>query len=46
MVFAVKPQCSKNNTDGDKNDPENPNETFELIIEDVRDSGVCTKSEK
>ena len=46
VVFAVKPQCSKNNTDGDKNDPENPNETFELIIEEVRDSGVCTKSQK
>ena len=46
VVFAVKPQCKNGWTKWEKSDPENPNETFDLILEDVRDSGTCMQSQK
>ena len=44
IVFAIKPQCKKK--DKPNNNPDNPVETFDPIVEEVRDSGPCQLSQK
>ena len=43
VVFAVKPQCDSSTED---KDPENPNEVFSSITEEVGKSKTCSQSEK
>jgi hypothetical protein len=42
IVFAIKPQCKKKETQNQ----DNPSETFSPIVEEVRDSGPCQLSQK
>ena len=44
VVFAIKPQCKDDWWD--KQDPENPNETYEKFTEEVRDSWTCSLTQK
>ena len=44
IVFAIKPQCK--GKEWEKQDPENPNETFEKFTEEVRDSWTCSQTQK
>ena len=46
IVFAVKPQCKSGDDDWDSEPSENPNQSYEPIIEDVRDSWICLQSQK
>lgn len=43
IVFVIKPQC-KSSEWTPLQDPANPNETFDPIIEDVKSSWTCMKS--
>ena len=46
VVFAIKPQCKKDDTKAKKKDKNNPNQVYDSYVDEVKNSGVCLQSQK